>query len=285
MTPLKIRPYEGCEVAFLTQHGKQHIVRSALEGATGCRLVHTDRYDTELLGTFTRDRQRPGAQRDAAREKTRIAMELTGAHIGVASEGAFGPDPHAGLLPWNTELVMWADRDRGIEVCGLAQGPAQSEHGLVSDADALEHFLVLAQFPEHHLVMRPEHQDHPLIFKGIQNRAQVFTVFGRCKAESRNGLVFLENDLRAFSNPTRQALIAQATANLVDKLLSQCPQCESPGYWVNSFLSGLRCRSCGRKTRLPTAEIWQCSACGHAENRALNGGQHADPGHCDHCNP
>lgn len=91
--------YQGRQVAFLTQHGKQNLIRTPLEGALGCQLVHTDGYDTDQLGTFTRDVARPGSQLAAARRKANIGMELTGAHVGIASEGAFGPDPFAGLIP------------------------------------------------------------------------------------------------------------------------------------------------------------------------------------------
>ncbi len=87
------RFYEGRTVAFLTQHGKQDLVREPLEAALGCQLVHTDGYDTDQLGTFTRELTRAGSQLDAARKKASIGMALTGASVGLASEGAFGPDP------------------------------------------------------------------------------------------------------------------------------------------------------------------------------------------------
>ena len=41
-------------VAFLTQHGKQDLVKTPLESALACELVHTDAYDTDQLGTYTR---------------------------------------------------------------------------------------------------------------------------------------------------------------------------------------------------------------------------------------
>lgn len=93
-----LRPYQGCKVAFLTKHGKQNIVRKPLELALGCEIVHTDRFDTDHLGTFTRDIARAGSQLDAARKKAQLGMELTHASVGLASEGAFGPDPYAGMV-------------------------------------------------------------------------------------------------------------------------------------------------------------------------------------------
>ena len=57
--------YQHRKVAFLTQHGKQTLLKSAFESALGCEILHTDAYDTDLLGTFTRDQIRPGSQLDA----------------------------------------------------------------------------------------------------------------------------------------------------------------------------------------------------------------------------
>ena len=118
--------YHNQGVAFLTQHGKESLVRDALEEQLGCRLIHTDAYDTDQLGTFTGDIQRQGSQLDAARQKAKIGMSLTQLRIGLASEGAFGADPFGGLMPWNTELLLWVDEERQLEIKGVAQGPAQS---------------------------------------------------------------------------------------------------------------------------------------------------------------
>ena len=69
--------YLGQKVAFLTQHGKQDLVRAPLEAALGCQIVHTEGYDTDQLGTFTREVDRLGSQLEAARIKAKIGMALT----------------------------------------------------------------------------------------------------------------------------------------------------------------------------------------------------------------
>ena len=97
------RSDQARRVAFLTQHGTQNLVRDPLESALGCTLIHTDAYDTDQLGTYTREIARPGSQLDAARRKAQIGMALTGAPVGIASEGAFGSDPYGAYMPWNTE--------------------------------------------------------------------------------------------------------------------------------------------------------------------------------------
>jgi hypothetical protein len=85
--------YHHQRVSFLTQHGKETLVTPILEPALGCSIIHTDGYDTDLLGTFSRDIPREGRQLDTARRKARIGMTLAGSTIGIASEGSFMPIP------------------------------------------------------------------------------------------------------------------------------------------------------------------------------------------------
>ena len=121
--------------------------------------------------------------------------------------------------------------------------------------------------------------------KGIRDHETLAKAFRLAQAKSANGAVFVENDLRAFSNPTRQKTILKATEDLIQKLLSVCPSCDVPGYWLSQQIPGLPCRACGSLTRLPKAEIWSCKKCGHHEQRAMNGQPWADPARCDFCNP
>lgn len=285
MTHDKHLHWQGREVAFLTQHGKQQLVGPALEAALGCRIVHTEGFDTDRLGTFTRELARPGSQMDAAREKARIGMDLTGASVGLASEGSFGPDPVGGFVPWNTEVLLWVDRAHNLEITGWAHGPAQSLQRAVRAWPELAEFALQAQFPSHHLALRPAHEDHPDIVKGLADEAALQAAFAACQARSVNGLVFVENDLRAFCNPMRQATIRRAAEDLIEKLQSLCPACQAPGFGVTRRVPGLRCRDCGRKTRLPLSELWQCQVCQAEEERLLQTPSLADPGRCDHCNP
>lgn len=276
--------YRGAVVALLTQHGKQAWVAGPLAQALGCRIVHTDAYDTDLLGTFTREVPRPGSQREAARRKARIGMELVGASVGLASEGAFGPDPMAGVVPWDTEILLWLDSARSLEVVGVAQGPACHLQGTVRTLEELEAFALRAGFPSHHLVLRPSHPDHPGVRKGLADTQALHHAFANCRRESADGTVHVENDLRAFCNPTRQQLIHAAAQDLARKLASACPRCRAPGFAVSRHHPGLPCLSCGQPTRLPRALVWSCTACGHAQEQAV-ASDGADPTRCDHCNP
>jgi hypothetical protein len=277
--------YEGRQVVLLTKHGKQDLLKDAFESDLGCSLLHTDAFDTDQLGTFTRDVDRAGSQLEAARRKARIGMELTGVNIGIASEGSFGPDPFAGFFTWNTEILLWVDDELGIEVTGIANGPAQSIHREVKTINELLDFAVEAKFPEHHLVLRPEHQDHPNIYKNISDEQRLLNAFLAAKELSLNGAVFVENDLRAFCNPSRQEIIRNAAKDLVQKLRSTCPACSTPGYWRTKRIQGLRCSFCNQKTRLPVAEVWNCQSCSYENQQEIKSEKFADPSKCDFCNP
>ena len=274
--------YQGCDVALLTQHGKEALLRAPLAQGLGCRLVHTDQFDTDRLGSFSGDIPRQGSQLQAARAKAQLALALTELPLALASEGAFGPDPYTGMMPWDLEILLWCDPQRELEVVGQADGAAMHLQRDVDDWEAMLAFATSAQFPSHHLVLRTADPTGP-VFKGLRDEAALRDAFLRC--QSHGGAVCAESDLRAHANPTRQRVIVQAAHNLVAKLQSHCPRCHLPGFWLSQHTPGLPCRVCFKPTRLPVEEIWQCPACQLQEARRLQLKQFADPAHCDACNP
>lgn len=277
--------YSGRRVALLTQHGKERVIAPVLATALGCRVERVAGYDTDLLGTFSRDIPRAGSQLEAARRKARIGMALSGLPLGLASEGAFGSDPVAGLFPWNVELLVFIDDERGIEVTGMAQQATRFAHLLTDDWEQAAQFARQAGFPEHHLVVRPQGQDDPRIEKGINSWTALEAAFNHARGEAENGRVFLENDVRAHAHPTRLDVIRLAAVDLAANLNSLCPACGAPGFHVVERLSGLPCASCGAPTREIRADIHGCPKCAHRETRERADVERADPGRCDYCNP
>jgi hypothetical protein len=128
--------YSGQRIAFLTQHGKEALLGPLFSEKLACTLVRATGFDTDQLGTFTRDVPRPGTQLAAARFKANKGMELTGLSIGIGSEGAFGADPVGGIMPWNTEVIVWVDATLGIEILGIAQGPSGGLQRFVNSSSA-----------------------------------------------------------------------------------------------------------------------------------------------------
>ncbi|GAA4034087.1 DUF6671 family protein [Actimicrobium antarcticum] len=277
--------YAGQQIAFLTQHGKEQVIAPILEPALGCVIKHVTGFDTDQLGTFTRDIRRPGSQLDAARRKARIGMELSGLSLGMASEGSFDLDPFAGMFPWNIELLVLIDDRLGIEVVGMAQGPGHSSHVQASDWPAVESFAAGVGFPDHHLVLRPQDQDDTRVHKGVSDWTGLKASFEQCLAQSGNRQVFVETDLRAFANPSRMQHIEQAAQDLLKRLQSCCPECASPGYWVSERQPGLPCSVCGRPTSGYLTEVWKCGRCLHTSVQTRTDCAFAEPKHCASCNP
>ena len=70
--------YSGKKVALLTQHGKEQVIAPILGPDLGCMIEHVTGFDTDQLGTFTRDTPRLGTELDAARCMARMGVELSG---------------------------------------------------------------------------------------------------------------------------------------------------------------------------------------------------------------
>jgi hypothetical protein len=277
--------YTGQRIALLTQHGKERVIAPVLEPALACRVERIDGYDTDQLGTFTRDTPRFGTQLEAARRKARIGMALSRLPVGLASEGSFAPDPVSGLFPWNVELLVLIDDRLGLEIVAVAQSAARSGQLLAADWDAVASFATTQDFPAHRLVLRPQSPDDPRIRKGIADWSELRQLFAQCRAEAENGQVFVETDLRAFANPTRMHCIRSSAEDLLRRLRSSCPACGLPGYWIAERKPGLPCAECRTPTLVHHTEVWACVACGHRAESVRADRQYADPGECPCCNP
>ena len=277
-------PYAGREIALLTRHGKERAIIPVFRDILGAGIRLDFGYDTDTLGTFTREIPRLLGQREAAARKARLAIERTGLPAGLGSEGAFGPDPVAGLTPWNVELVVLVDAEQGIEVAGMAQGPANFAHQACRAWHEVETFAHAHGFPLQHLVVRPASVDDPRVEKDIASWPALSAAFRRARRAAGNGQVIVETDGHAFANPERMARIGEAARDLAERLGCCCPACHAPGFGRIDRVTGLPCAACGAPTSLTRAEVHGCPRCAHRKTVAV-GGRFADPACCDDCNP
>lgn len=278
--------FRGRQAVLLTKHGKEQVIKPLFEEATGCRVIVEAGFDTDLFGTFTREIGRPGTQEETARLKARKGMELRGADLALASEGSFGPHPLVPFVPLNREIVLLLDAREGLEVCGEYAGTETNyAQTLVSGWEEAEQFARQAGFPDHYLVVRPDHELHEAVIKNITAWAGLRDALTRSLALSATGKAWLETDMRAHANPTRMKNIKKAAEDLVRLLGLQCPVCGAPGFAVTERKSGLPCEWCGLPTRETAAGICRCLRCGFSREEPEPPDKKAPAGCCDNCNP
>lgn len=276
--------YFDASFALLTKHGKEGAIGPRFQEALGAGVVHVDSFDTDTLGTFTRDVPRAGSQLDAARRKAELAIEMTGLEFGLGSEGSFVPGPF-GLAPLDLEVIVLVDRRLGIEITGVATAHGHQASGTFDSEERLEEFARQMLFPSHGLILRPNGPDDPRLFKDSPDFDSLAAAFRACAGLSVGGSVFAESDLRAHRNPTRMKTIGEACADLLRRMQTACPGCGKPGFGLAKKVPGLPCSWCGAPTNDFLGEEFKCPHCAYAEMRSIPGRTKADPAHCPLCNP
>ena len=302
-------------VAVATLHGKAEALAPAL-APLGLRLEAVA-IDTDALGTFAGDVERPGNARDVVIEKARRGMAAAGCSLGLASEGSFGPDPVLGFLPRHEELLAFVDDVHGqvivLEHVGhetnwitkvLRPGPdlpatlatLLAQIGLPSHAAvvkpnawpgaAVDH---RSEAPQNAVPAEAARDNAPAtlpVAKGLRTPTAIEAAVVAMAAASADGRARLEADLRAHMNPTRMRVIASLGERLRDRLATPCPACGVPGFGRVDVETGLPCELCGTPTDLVRAEVHGCGACAYRVVRPrVDGLASADAGHCPECNP
>jgi hypothetical protein len=280
-------PFRGRTAVLATKHGKERVIAPAVEHGLGMEIVVPADLDTDRFGTFTRDVQRTGSQREAARQKALAALELTGLDLAIASEGSFGPHPVVPFMTTNIELVMLIDRAHDLEIVGIhVATESVTGHRWVADTDEALAFARSVGFPEHGIIVRRHPDDPTGLHKEIADTAALCAAVIAVAEGVADRRAFLEVDLRAHRNPTRMRAIAAAAADLVANARRRCPGCGAPGFSHVDSEPGLPCRWCRMPTEYVRVLVYGCSHCDtRRELPRPDGREFADPGECPHCNP
>ncbi len=279
-------PYRGRTVALATKHGKERQIESPLRQVLDVSLCVPGTIDTDFLGTFTGEIPRTGSPTEVVLQKARMGMQLCNLPLGLANEGSFGPHPEMPMLIVDTELLLFVDDERNIQIQEVLVSEdvvaAQCTARLI---DELTLFLLRSQFPSHGLIVRP-HGLSEHIVKGITDRETLEQAIKQSVALSPNGLALIETDLRAHKNPTRQRVIARLAERMAQRLLQRCPRCATPGWGRVDVARGLPCEWCGEATRLVSEDVYGCPLCSHREYVPRSDGlRYAPAAQCPICNP
>jgi len=277
--------FQNQTAVLVTKHAKERVIRPIFEQKTGCAVIVEHGYDTDLLGTFSREVDRRNSQLKTARTKIDEGMKLVNANLGIASEGSFME--YYGLpIPWNIELVLLYDKQEDRETYGIYESAETNlHHQTVRSLEEVMQFANRIGFPEHYIVMRPDHERSSQIIKDINTYEKLEDSFKWCEKHSIVGTVFIETDMRAHANPTRMDNIEKATLNLIEKLHTFCPACGAPGFIIQEVIRGLPCEKCGTPSELALRYVSRCYKCKHTQEQYYPKGHSAPPKYCNRCNP
>jgi len=275
------RYFEGRKLVIATMHGKEKVIAPLLQEALGVEVLIAENLNTDQFGTFSGEIKRETDPLEAARLKCRLACRQNNCSLAIASEGSFGPHPTLFFVPADDEIVLLMDLENDLEIKAreLSTKTNFSHATVYSVADARD-FAASVLFPEHALILREQ--------EGSTQNINSWETLEKLTEEYLHlyGQVFLETDMRAMHNPTRMAVIEEATKKLIAKIANACPSCGLPGFDVAEMIDGLPCSQCGSPTRSILSLIYECQKCRYKkEEKYPRGKTNEEPMYCDWCNP
>lgn len=278
--------FRGRKLLIATKHQKDRVIAAPMSEAFGVNCFTSgDEFDTDQLGTFTGEKPRVSDPVSTAREKCLKGMEQFNCDLGIASEGSFFPDPYSFIGHVNEEVLILIDKKHDFEV--IVKELSFETNFYAGQVDSEEALLELASklnFPSHGLILRSEKDNDSKLFKGIKHQDHLLETYRDLKQNFDQ--VMLETDMRAMHNPTRMAVIAEATLKLIDKVKSTCKVCGTPGFGITGVEHGLPCGWCGTPTQSVLSYVHQCTKCNYtAVEKYPKGKETEDPMYCDSCNP
>ena len=279
-----LESWRGATAVIATMHSKERVIAPRLEAAFGVQTVIPQHLDTDSFGTFTREVKRPKDQLETARLKALAGIQETGARIGIASEGSFGPHPSIPFVTADRELVVLIDTKTGLEVVGehiTTSVPARGQW-VTSIKEAVA-TAALWGFPTQGIIIRTSDTGNSGIYKNITTEETFTQLMHKLLRPWWRRRIYLETDMRAHRCPARMEAIGKATENLIANINTRCPACAWPGFSNTITTPGLPCATCGTPTDLPATHATTCTHCKYEAVERVN--EPADPAHCSYCNP
>ena len=286
MSQNKIRElFAGRKLVIATKHKKEDVISPIIKKALNVFCITNENIDTDVLGTFTGEVERLDNVLETARNKCRMAMEISGCDMAIASEGSFGPHPTLGFINADDEILLFIDMKNNLEIVVRELSVKTNFNGQeVKTEKELLVFAANAKFPNHGLIIRKAQEDNSEIVKGITDTTFLKNTFNFFK--SKYGFAYVETDMRAMYNPTRMEVIKTAAQKLANKIVSSCPHCSTPGFGITDVKAGLPCSLCGFPTRSTLFHEYECSKCQYKENKKYPHKKTTEePTFCDICNP
>jgi hypothetical protein len=268
-----------------TKHGKEKVIAPILEKNLAVNCFVPSNFDTDQWGTFSGEIERKEDVLNTLRKKCLNAMKENNCDLAIASEGSFGAHPTIFFAHADDEVVMLLDSKNNLEFIARELSIETNFKGSqISNCKELIDFAAKANFPSHGLILKSSKTNFAQVIKGIIDEKTLLEGFRTLS--SKHEKVYVETDMRALYNPSRMKIIEKAVTKLAKAALTQCPNCNSPGFTVTATKEGLPCEWCYAPTRSTLSFISTCKKCRFiAEEKFPHQKTVEDPMYCDFCNP
>lgn len=267
-----------------TLHSKSEAISEPFLKELGIRVIE-QKVDTDQLGTFSGEVERPGTMFEVLKKKCEMGLEFSRFSLGIASEGSFGPHPSIPFLACDYEALIFMDSEKDFFVYETIVSEKTNYRSKdINQEDEFFEFAEAVKFPSHGIIVRPlEWEDKSIIFKGIKTLEKFYHAFKFCQKSSSSKTVRLETDMRAHMNPTRMIVIREVAQKLCERLKVKCPKCKMPGWGKVGVLKGLECSECGSPTEWIKEELFGCVKCPYEQR--IKKEDKVGPENCAYCNP
>lgn len=275
--------YKDQHILLASKHEKERAIAPPLMNQLSCTL-HVHDFDTDQFGTFTGEIQRKLSAYDTCLLKAKTAAEHYHYDLALASEGSFGPHPAFPFAPCDHEIMVFLDRKNNWVIAEQYVTPKTNYARMsITQHTDLASFLEKAGFPEHALTLQTQN-NNVLIAKGIQDLSSLEQALMMGFRQEKE--LWLATDMRAMMNPSRMQAISELAVKLINRIQSNCPQCDLPGFGFKETTGMLPCHACKSPTSLYEQEVWACIQCYYQEKRPRKDGLlSAEPQYCLYCNP
>lgn len=277
--------FKGRKLVIATQHKKEQVIAPILEKEIGVTCFTNTLFNTDSLGTFSGEIERKSSALDTLRAKCIQTAKLHQCDLAIGSEGSFGMHPTLFFSAADEEFLMLLDLKNNLEIVTKELSTATNFGGeTISNLQELLAFAEKSCFPSHALILKSSEKNPTFIYKGIQSEKDLINKFEYLKKNFSK--VHVETDMRAHMNPSRMQIIKKATQQLISKIQSCCPSCDTPGFDIILAKPGLRCSSCNLPTKSTLSWIYQCKKCAFEKESFFPYQKELeDPMFCDYCNP
>ncbi len=264
------------KIALLTKHEKEVQIAPVFARHWPGDIEVNSTFDTDTLGSFDNTVARTLSPIECALKKANLACELTGLSQGLGSEGSF--TGYAGIGNMNEEFLAFVDRATGIEVIGVYRQMTPLAPVIANDEIELKTTLSQYSNKQGWMLVENSGESEHIIEKGLIGIKQITYAAGH------KFPISITPDFRAMMCPERQKNIAKTAENLLEKLCSPCPNCNSPGFVFDQAEQGLPCELCGAPTNQVLYRSAVCKQCGHTEKQQVTETT-ASSYYCNICNP